>query len=97
MKALRDPEGAELSHLVDVCELTGKNVLEIGCGDGKFIRQYAEIPGKLIGIDPDFSDLWTARQNQNTGRYPTHFIRAVGERLPFPPGSFDIVIFASSL
>ena len=52
MKAIRDPERAECSHLIKVCELTGKNVLEIGCGEGKFTRQYAMMPRRLLGIDP---------------------------------------------
>jgi ubiquinone/menaquinone biosynthesis C-methylase UbiE len=98
MKALRDPEGAELSHLIKSCELIGKDVLEIGCGDGKFIRQYATMPKWLVGIDPDLTDLSTAKNNtRSASPNSPHFIQAVGEKLPFPSHSFDIVIFASSL
>src|SRR4030042_2027104 len=97
MKALRDPEGAELNHLIKACELAGKRVLEIGCGDGKFIRQYASMPRRLVGIDPGLADLNTAKNNKSTFPNPPHFIQAVGEGIPFPAQSFDIVIFASSL
>jgi ubiquinone/menaquinone biosynthesis C-methylase UbiE len=97
MKALRDPEGAELSHLMSACEISGKIVLEIGCGEGKLTRQYIGIPGKLIGIDPKITDLRTAKSEISRESLQSHVIQAIGEKLPFPPHSFDIVIFASSL
>lgn|GEM_PF-3230301 len=96
MKATRDPEGAELHHLVGVCDLAGKQVLEIGCGDGKFISQYAGLPNKLVGIDPEFGDLCAARKKISAENWP-YFIDAIGESLPFASQSFDLVIFASSL
>jgi 2-polyprenyl-3-methyl-5-hydroxy-6-metoxy-1,4-benzoquinol methylase len=74
MKALRDPEGAELNHLIKACELTGKRVLEIGCGDGKFIRQYARMPSRLVGIDPGLADLSTAKNMKSAFPDPAHFI-----------------------
>jgi ubiquinone/menaquinone biosynthesis C-methylase UbiE len=97
MKAARDPEGAEIAHLAGVCELTGKNVLEIGCGDGKFVRQYASLPKRLVGIDPEFIDLCTARNHANAIMSNSYFVQTVGEKLPFASGSFDLIVFASSL
>jgi ubiquinone/menaquinone biosynthesis C-methylase UbiE len=97
MKAARDPDGAELSHLIKTCELKGKDVLEIGCGDGKFIRQYSAKPRRLIGLDPVLPDLISAKSNKTDSMNLPNFIQAVGEKLPFPSHSFDIVIFASSL
>jgi ubiquinone/menaquinone biosynthesis C-methylase UbiE len=96
MKAIRDPEGAEYSHLINVCELTGKNVLEIGCGEGKFTRQYITMPRRLIAIDPGFADLCTAKNNKADENRP-YFIQARGEKLPLASQCIDIVIFASSL
>jgi ubiquinone/menaquinone biosynthesis C-methylase UbiE len=95
MKTLRDPEGAEISHLLQACPLTGKEILEIGCGDGKFIRQYMNLPNRLVGIDPALPDLITAKVNQAGTKIS--FLQSIGEKLPFPPGVFNIVIFASSL
>jgi len=95
MRPLRDPEGAELSHLVNACELEGKHVLEIGCGDGKFTRQYESLPRWVVGIDLDLSDLHEAESNKSSLR--SFFIRSKGEQLPFPAQGFDIAIFASSL
>jgi ubiquinone/menaquinone biosynthesis C-methylase UbiE len=96
MKANRDPDGAEFNHLIKTCELTGKNVLEIGCGEGKFTRQYVMMPKRLIGVDPVFADLCTAK-NYKADENQLYFIQARGEKLPFGSQSIDIVIFASSL
>jgi len=95
MKAKRDPEGAEVSHLISACELAGKTILEIGCGEGKLTRQYARMPRKVVGIDPEKSDLLVAEKNKGTTN--SFFIQSIGEKLPFPNGVFEIVILASSL
>ena len=95
MKATRDPECAEVGHLKTTCDLAGKEILEIGCGEGKFTRQYAGMPSRIIGIDPEIADLREALVNKGTTN--SAFIQSIGEKLPFPSQVFDIVIFASSL
>jgi len=95
MKAMRDPEGAEVRHIISTCELSGKTILEIGCGEGKLTRQYARMPRKVVGIDPEKTDLLVAVENIGTTN--SFFIQSIGEKLPFPSGVFEIVIFASSL
>lgn len=95
MKPLRDPEGAELAHLSAVCDLKSRRVLEIGCGDGAFTRQYARMTRFVVGIDPEDSQLGIANLKNRSKK--THFLQAKGEQLPFPAQRFDIIIFASSL
>jgi ubiquinone/menaquinone biosynthesis C-methylase UbiE len=95
MRPLRDPEGIELSHLVNAIQIDGKNILEIGCGDGKFTFQYSGIARKVFGIDPEISELKIAKRNQRS--LNTYFIQSKAESLPLPTQNFDIVIFASSL
>jgi ubiquinone/menaquinone biosynthesis C-methylase UbiE len=94
---MRDPEGAELDHLVHSFPMAGKNILEIGCGEGKLTRQYEGMPRITVGIDPEISDLRIARQSKTTKNPQTDFIQAISENLPFPSQTFDTVIFASSL
>jgi ubiquinone/menaquinone biosynthesis C-methylase UbiE len=65
MKAIRDPEGAELRHLEAACPLDGKDVLEIGCGAGWLTWQYAALPRHVVGIDPDADSLAQARVQSN--------------------------------
>jgi ubiquinone/menaquinone biosynthesis C-methylase UbiE len=95
MKAIGDPEGAEVRHLINACELSGKTVLEVGCGEGKLTRQYAEFPSRLIGLDPDRSDLLVASGNK--GSTNSLLLQSIGEKMPFPYSAFGVVIFASSL
>jgi ubiquinone/menaquinone biosynthesis C-methylase UbiE len=93
----RDPESAELKHLVAACQLSGKSVLEIGCGNGVLTWQYAHLPRRVIGIDPKAAELQEASRARPASRSEAFFIQAMGEALPFPPQTFDLVIFASSL
>ena len=97
MRPSRDPEHAELSHLVNACSLEGKDILEIGCGDGKFIRQYAQFPRNITGIDPEIGDLEIALQADIKHNIHVRYLQAEGEQLPFISNVFDIAIFASSL
>lgn len=95
MRPLCDPERAELNHLIKALQITGKDILEIGCGEGKFLVQYSGMAKRVIGIDPEFADLQTA-----LGVEPginSRFIQSIGEHLPLPTRAFDVVIFASSL
>lgn len=97
MKPQRDPEQAEFHHLVEVCPLQAKDILEIGCGDGKFVRQYVGLPRTIVGIDPSFDDLKVAAQAETVQNQPVWLLQAKGENLPFRAQSFDMAIFASSL
>jgi len=48
-----DPEQVETGLLLKYLgELAGKRILEIGCGDGRLTRQYADEVSQVIGIDP---------------------------------------------
>lgn len=95
MKPLRDPEKAELKHLLAACELPGKLVLDIGCGDGDFTRQYTHLTRRTVGIDPLASELKIASKKVRSGR--TFFLQGKGQYLPFFDQSFEIVIFTCSL
>jgi 2-polyprenyl-3-methyl-5-hydroxy-6-metoxy-1,4-benzoquinol methylase len=96
MKAECDPEGTELNHLIAVCPLPGKHILEIGCGSGKLTWQYAGLPRQVEGIDPDASVLQEAEVNRPASGLNVSFLRTTGEALPFVSQAFDTVLFASS-
>ena len=93
----RDPENAELKHLLAACQFKGKSVLEIGCGNGVLTRQYAHLPRKVIGIDAQVAVLQEASRSQPASGAEAFFLQAMGEEIPFPSETFDLVIFASSL
>ena len=47
-----DPEGNEISALVDLVNVAGKQVLEVGSGDGRLTWRYAEAAAHVTAIEP---------------------------------------------
>jgi 2-polyprenyl-3-methyl-5-hydroxy-6-metoxy-1,4-benzoquinol methylase len=52
MTVRTDPEGHETDTLFDLVELEGREVLEIGCGDGRLTWRYADRVAHVTAIDP---------------------------------------------
>ncbi len=60
-----DPEEQETQAVFKIAgDLAGLRVLEIGCGDGRLTRRYAERAGFVDAIDPDNERITRARQDQ---------------------------------
>jgi len=70
-------------------DVTGKKILDIGCGEGRFSRQLAERGAEATGLEPAPKLLAKA---QELGGGPT-FIHGNAETLPFPDNTFDFAIF----
>jgi 2-polyprenyl-3-methyl-5-hydroxy-6-metoxy-1,4-benzoquinol methylase len=47
-----DPEGNETDALFDLVDVEGREVLEIGCGDGRLTRWYADRAAHVTAVDP---------------------------------------------
>lgn len=47
-----DPEGSETDALFGVVDFEGREVLEIGCGDGRLTRRYADRAAHVTAIEP---------------------------------------------
>lgn len=93
----RDPEEIEKRYLSQMAELTGARVLEIGCGDGRLIWQYATSTSKVFGVDPNCSRIAeAARSRPKSIAGKVHLSVAEGEALSFVDKSFDGAIFAWS-
>ncbi|MDQ1511192.1 MAG: hypothetical protein QOG50_3036 [Actinomycetota bacterium] len=81
--AYRIPE-SELRVLGDV---TGKDVLELGCGGAQWSTALAEIGSRCVALDLSGSQLHHARGRSR--KLP--LVQANGEQLPFADASFDVV------
>jgi ubiquinone/menaquinone biosynthesis C-methylase UbiE len=80
-------------------DVSGLDVVELGCGTAYFSAQLAQRGARPVGVDPTPAQLATARRMQEeTGiRFP--LIEAPGERVPLPDASFDLAFseFGASL
>ncbi len=94
-----DPEGRETAALIELLPgLEQLRVLEVGCGDGRLTRRYAERAGSVLAIDPDPSAVATFRDTIPSALHERVQIRTgtivtLGE----PSPTFDRVVFAWSL
>jgi ubiquinone/menaquinone biosynthesis C-methylase UbiE len=94
---MRDPEGIEAKKIVQTGMADGKDVLEIGCGNGWLTWQFAAGVKKVIGIDTDIENLRQALSDRPRELTDVHFAQGEGEGLPFASSAFDIVVFTNSL
>lgn len=81
---------ADLGALPDV---TGCDVLELGCGTG-YVSAWLARRGaaSVVGIDPTEGQLATARAFQSEFALSFPLVQAAGEDVPLRDGSFDLVV-----
>lgn len=68
--------------------VAGLDVVDVGCGEGRFCRMLAERGGRTVGVDPTGPLLREARARHREGTY----VEAGAERLPFRDEAFDLAI-----
>ncbi len=74
-----------------------RRVLDVGCGTGLLLRLLAErLPGskQLVGIDAAPGMISVADATEHDSRIS--FVTGVAEELPYPDGSFDLVVSMTS-
>ena len=74
---------------------TGERVLDVGCGTGVLTRLAADAvgpSGHVIGIDPSPGMIAVARRKAALEASPAAFRLAAIEELPYPDGSFHVVL-----
>jgi SAM-dependent methyltransferase len=77
---------AEIKALGDV---TGKVILELGCGAGQWSLFLADAGARPVGLDLSERQLSAARSRM---RHDYPLVHGDGEVLPFAPASFDVVV-----
>lgn len=92
---MRRTKESFVSKLDQVIKLSGKSVLEVGCGAGNYTRQLADVCASIFAIDPNPDAIQSARQ-QVLNKNVTFQVMSA-EDLRGIHNKFDVVIFTLSL
>ena len=100
MTVITDPEGISAATLLEFTNFDGKNVFEIGCGDGRITFGYADQTSQVTAIDPIAEDILTAQGNISKNlNDKVRFIESSIEDFNLPDNfePYDITLFTWSL
>jgi cyclopropane fatty-acyl-phospholipid synthase-like methyltransferase len=86
----------ELATVRELTDLTGKRVLEMGCGDGRFTYLYAHEAEYVLGIDPKREEIRQARRARPRDLADRVRFR-VAKTITPPRRRFDVALFSWSL
>jgi ubiquinone/menaquinone biosynthesis C-methylase UbiE len=98
MIARLDPEEAETRVIHGLINFAGKDVLDVGCGDGRMTWRFADQARSVLGLDPAAESIERARLAT-----PAHLRARVTFKVAdittveLPAGAFDIVALSWSL
>jgi SAM-dependent methyltransferase len=92
---LRESEDVEPPKISDAVhrfrQARGKRVLDVGCGNGYVLAQYAQHGAHVYGVDLTERAIDLARRRFHLAGLEGEFTHIDGTRLPFADASFDIV------
>jgi len=88
-----DKNKDQIRFMHDAIDFSGKDILEIGCGNGSISIYLAKGSGSYIAIDPDQVRIEQAKQLDTKIIFQT----GTGQALNFPDNRFDMVLFTLSL
>jgi ubiquinone/menaquinone biosynthesis C-methylase UbiE len=91
--AVKRHESIFIRRIADYCR--GKDVLEIGCGNGTRLAEVVPQSRSWIGIDPDSGAVEKAKEANLSAN--AEFVEGHAETLVWPAELFDVVIFTLSL
>src|SRR3954462_1125902 len=83
----------DFDQLANAIDLRGKVVVDIGCGDGAFVRALAGAGADALGIEVSEDAVARARERDPAHRYEL----GGAERLPLEDASVDVVTLMRSL
>jgi SAM-dependent methyltransferase len=86
----QDVDGDVWRVLAGVCDWSGRDVVDVGCGDGFHLPRFAATAASVIGVEPH--EPLIARARARTAGLSTVEVRSgSAQRLPLPDGSADLV------
>jgi SAM-dependent methyltransferase len=92
LRESEDVEPRDISYAVHrFDEARGKRVLDVGCGNGYVLAQYALHGANVVGVDLTERAIDLSRRRFRLLGLDGEFAQIDGMRLPYPDASFDVV------
>ena len=93
-----DPEEAETNVIHDLIDFQTRDVLEIGCGDGRLTWRFAHQAASILAIDPKEAEIALAKERTPGGlRSKVSFKVADIRTVELPENAFDAAVISWSL
>jgi ubiquinone/menaquinone biosynthesis C-methylase UbiE len=86
-----EADGRPFSRYVEFDALSGRDVLEVGCGSGIAVQLFAEAGANVTAVDLTPWAVETTRERLEAFGLEGTVLEADGESLPFEDESFDVV------
>ena len=91
-----DPEERELRALLELLpNLHSAHVVEVGCGDGRLTRRYADLAASVLAFDPDEQAIAAFRSERLPDRVEVRTDTV--DRVNIPQSSADVVLLSWAL
>ncbi len=93
-----DPEGVETKAIHDLVDFAGKDVVEVGCGDGRLTWRFADAAASVLAFDLDESVIATAREQTPAAlRDRVTFRAADMASIDLEPAAYDVGMLSWSI
>jgi SAM-dependent methyltransferase len=86
----QDAGGALWRVLREECDWAGRDVVDVGCGDGFHLPVFAATARSVVGVEPH-SPLVRRAQQRTAALDHVSVVAGAAQRLPLPGGSVDLV------
>jgi len=84
--------GVPESELLVLGEVSGLDMVELGCGTAFLSAQLAKAGARPVGVDPTPAQLASARRCMSETGIEFPLVEAPGESVPLPDESFDLAL-----
>jgi 2-polyprenyl-3-methyl-5-hydroxy-6-metoxy-1,4-benzoquinol methylase len=93
-----DPDGVEIATILELVDVEGLRVADVGCGEGRLTFELARHGAQVFALDPDEESIAIARgETPRDVRRRVRFEVANAAQSELPKGEFDLAVFSWSL